>query len=625
MVSCGIFFSCENRLKREQIRQEMNLDEIIQNAGGENDPKIENLLNLALDATQAEREKSKELETGYDPEDRIWELIVKYQGSLEEVKERIPGIRVIPLLRGYAIFYVAEQYVEQLAAFEEITYIEKPKRLYFALDRATREACITSFWSYGERQNMHLMGNGILVAVLDSGIDYAHPDFRNADGTTRILALWDQTIAAGPAPYDYGIGTEYSRETINEALRQTQIAERERICPSRDTSGHGTHVAGIAAGNGRASEGRYTGTAPESSLLIVKLGNAAADSFPRTTQLMMALDYVVRKSMEYNMPLAVNISFGNSYGSHSGDSLLETFINDVAGVGRTVIVTGAGNEGNASGHTSGRFEPQIRPRPGQTAKKIEFAVSEYEQNFSIQIWKSYVDDIAVSIGGPGGESVGPLKQVQGPQRFRIGDTRILVYYGEPSPYSPYQEIYLDFIPAANYVDSGIWSIELYPGRIVQGEYHLWMPGKEVRNPRTGFLYPTEGTTLTIPATAAKSIAVAAYDAIYDQLADFSGRGYTRATNQIKPDLAAPGVDITAPAPGGGYTMKTGTSMAAPFVTGSAALLMQWGIIYENDSFLYGEKVKAYLLRGARQIPALNEYPNPIFGWGVLCLRDSLPE
>lgn len=256
---------------------------------------------------------------------------------------------------------------------------------------------------------------------------------------------------------------------------------------------------------------------------------------------------------------------------------------------------------------------------------IEFAVSDYEQSFSIQLWKSYADEIAVSISGPAGTMVGPLQQIQGSQRFRIGNTRILVYYGEPSPYSIYQEIYMDFIPIGNYVDSGIWGIHLYPQRIVQGDYNLWMPGKEVRNPKTGFLYPTENTTLTIPSTTAKSISVAAYDAVYDRLAEFSGRGFTRATNQVKPDLAAPGVDITAPAPGGGYTTKSGTSMAAPFVTGSAALLMQWGIGYGNDNFLYGEKVKAYLIRGARHIPVLKEYPNPQIGWGVLCLRDSLPD
>lgn len=595
-----------------------------ENEQNRNNPKIENLLNLALDATQAERDKSAELEVGFNSEEKVWELIVKYEGSLKEIEEQIEGVTIIYLMRGYAILYVPESEVRRIADFEEVTFIEKPKRLYFAVEAAKREACITSFYSYGLRQGMQLDGEGILVAIIDSGIDYAHPDFRNEDGTTRILNLWDQTISTGPAPFSYKIGTEYTKETIDEALKETSPAEQYRICPSRDTSGHGTHVAGIAAGNGRASNGQYTGVAPKSGLIIVKLGNAVPDSFPRTTQLMLAIDYVMQKALEYGRPIAVNLSFGNSYGSHSGDSLLETYMNDVSNVGRAVIAVGTGNEGDASGHTSGNFVVQEGSRRREETKKIEFAVSDYEQSFSIQLWKSYVDEFAISIVSPSGNSTGPLEQIEGPERFRIGNTRILAYYGEPSPFSIYQEIYLDFLPVASYVDSGIWSIELYPRKIVQGDYNLWFPGKAVRNPKTGFLYPTEETTLTIPSTARRSISVGAYDAVSDRLAQFSGRGYTRSTNQVKPDIAAPGVNITAPAPGGGYATRSGTSMATPFVTGSAALLMQWGILYGNDIFLYGEKVKAYLMSGARRIPAIRDYPNPELGWGVLCLRDSIP-
>ena len=564
--------------------------------------KFENLLNLALDATEREREKSLNLGVGYEPEEQRWELIVKYSGDIMRLSRDNPQIRVDELSNEYAILNVPESAMQEVADAVEVEYVEKPKRLYFAVREGKQRSCIMPLQSAA----YNLTGRGVIVAVLDSGIDYSHPDFRNADGSTRILALYDETL-----------DREFTSEQINEALNAPNEQERFRLVPSRDTSGHGTHVAGIAAGNGRASGGMNRGVAYESPLLVVKLGTAEPEGFPRTTQLMRALDYAVGKALALKMPMAVNMSFGNNYGSHSGTALLESYINDMSNYWKTVISVGTGNEGAARGHTSGiLIEGQER--------EIELGVGAYETALSLQIWKSYVDQYDILLESPSGRRIGPIRQVQGPQRFVLGQTEILLYYGEPSPYNLYQEIYIDFLPASSYIDSGIWRVVLVPERIVRGNYDLWLPGQTVLNQGTGFLYPTEETTLTIPSTAEKVVSVAAYDARYDQLAEFSGRGYTRQTNQVKPDLAAPGVAINSAAPGGGYAVRSGTSMATPFVTGSAALLMQWGIVEGNDPYLYGEKVKAYLIRGARHLPILKEYPNPQIGWGALCLRDSLP-
>lgn len=574
------------------------------------DQKIENLLNLALSASEEEREKSLELDVGYYPVARTWEVIIKYSGTLGQVREIAES--VVELSNEFAIVTVREDRLEALAGIEAVEYIEKPKRLFFQVENGRRVSCMTSV----QIRPPKLYGTGVLVAIIDSGIDYANLDFRNADGTTRIYALWDQTIPGNP-PEGYVQGTEYTQEKINEALQQENRTERMKIVPSEDRSGHGTAVAGIAAGNGRGSKGaRYQGVASESGILVVKLGTPREEGFPRTTELMQAIDYVVKKAQRAGRPVAINISFGNTYGSHTGTSLLERFIADIANLWKSVICIGMGNEGASAGHTAGILKEN-------TEERIPLAVQMKETAINVQIWKSYHDIVDISLISPAGVQIGPIPEVIGTQRFVVGDTEILLYYGEPSPFHVSQEIFIEFLPKDSYITPGIWQFVLTPRKIVTGEYDLWLPSENVLNRGTAFRYPTERGTLTIPSTSQRVISVGAYDSLTFAYADFSGRGGLEG--ESKPDLVAPGVDITAPTPSGIYQTFTGTSFATPFVSGAVALMMEWGIVRGNDPYLYGEKVKAYLRRGARPLPGFTEYPNPQVGYGALCLRDSLPE
>lgn len=482
-------------------------------------------------------------------------------------------------------------------------------------DLEKAQSCITQV----TQQEPYLTGENVIVAVLDSGIDYFLPEFRGSDGQTRILAIWDQTGRQDEEqgripPAGYREGVLYTREMINEALALGR-GSGQRLVPVFDASGHGTAVAGVAAGT-------ETGVATRADLLIIKLGNPQADSFPRTTQLMRGINYAVRLGVELGRPVAMNLSFGNTYGDHRGNSLLERFIDNASEIGRSTIIVGSGNEGASGGHTAGVMQ--------NVSRTVELAVSDYETGLSIQLWKFYQDVFNLVIISPGGEQMTmELSQIREAQAVRrtLEQTQLLCYLGKPLPYNVQQEIFIDMIPTGSYLNGGVWRMELQPVSLVTGEYRFYLPSYAARSAATGFFLPTPEMTITIPSTARRAVTVGAYDVSRRSYADFSGRGYVYSYSDgrtdtlggqqiiadVKPDLTAPGVGITVPVPNGGYEQVSGTSFAAPFVTGAAALLMEWGIVRGNDRFLYGERLKASLIRGAQPLAGVPGRPNSRIG------------
>lgn len=565
------------------------------------DQKIENLLNISMEVTNEERLLSPDLEAGYNESTDTFEVIVKYIGNIERLQEKYTGITIKPLLNNYAVINAPQSLISAIAAESYIEYMEKPKNLYFQLQSGKASSCVNVLQSKAN-PTYNLYGKDVIVAVIDTGIDALNMEFMNEDGTTRILNIWDQTT-----------GIEYDRDMINEALKNKMsgvLSSKQNEIPGKDVIGHGTDVALIACGN--------SGVASKSDIIIVKLSVAGVNSFPRTTQLMEAINYVYLKAIKYNKPVAINISFGNNYGDHAGNSLLETFINDISGTARSVICIGMGNEGLGKTHTGGYLTDSVE-------KEIELAVGSYQTSINVQIWKEYSDDFDIEIISPEGKNLGVIKKYSTVNRIDGPNTRILTYYGQPSPYNTRQEIYIDMIPkrTQGYIQEGIWKLRLVPVNIVSGRFDMWLPATAALNEKTGFLQPDSALTFTVPSTASKVISVGAYDSRTKIPAAFSGRGFVARTGAgilAKPEIVAPGVDILLE----NTRRVSGTSFATPFVTGAAAMLMEWGIVQGNDLYLYGDKVKAYLIKGAKHLPGLYEWPNPQLGWGTLCVSESLP-
>ncbi|MCL2350626.1 MAG: S8 family serine peptidase [Defluviitaleaceae bacterium] len=513
----------------------------------------------------------------------IIEIIVKYNDDIAAAAAGL-STSVEILSPNFAIITLDESNLAHIAELPQIEYIEPPKGLSLFTTESLYHACIPSaVESYG------LSGKGVLIGCIDSGLDYTHPDFQNDDDTTRILYFWDMT-ATGAPPAGFKDGHLFAADDFNKALQSPNPLS---IIPQLDAMGHGTAVAGVACGNGRASGGLQKGVAFEAGIIAVKLGGGA-----RTTQLMRALKFIVDTAQNSNAPCAINISFGTNEGGHDGNSLFEQYINEIAQRGKISIIAAAGNEGSAGHHFFGNI-------PTGQSENIEFTVGGNLRSLYLVISKDFVDEFTF-------ELIPPV----------LNGVKISTNLGLPTFYNTYQEIYIRAIATTKApLPQGFWHLKITSASSVVGDFNIWLPTAEEVGAATTFARPNPEATITLPATAAGVVSVGAYNAPQDAFAEFSGRGFTNQTPQ-KPDIVAPGVNVLSSAPGGGYDNFTGTSIAAPFVTGAAALMMEWGIIKGDDPYLYGQKVKAFLHLGANRRTD-RQYPNEIWGYGTLCLKSSL--
>lgn len=540
-----------------------------------------------------------------------WEVIVKYHGDIEKIAAEQGGVAQI-LTSQFAILTIPRKNIPNLKSYTEVEYVETPKQMVYWYTQNMIASCVPEVHN---NPPYNLKGNGTLLGIIDSGILYSHPDFRNDDGSTRIVSIWDQNIQGDPPP-GYKIGTEYTREQINRALSEPTREEQLAIVPVEDYAGHGTHVAGIAGGNGRASGSDIIGVAPEAEFIIVKLGQPGREGFVRDVEIMTATKYIIDKAQELGRPVAINISLGMNEGSHDGKSILELFLAEMSLFWKTSIIVATGNEGVTPNHTSG-----IVPQDGSSS--FQFTVGEGESYYNLFIWKSFIDIFELEITAPSGEKTGRITIRQGARSLVIRNTKIFVVFSPPSPLNGDEEIVIFLEGVNGPVDSGIWTVTLYGIDVIDGRYNVWGPTREQVGIGTGMLNPSPFTTLTTPSTSPNVISVGAYNSVTGQIAPFSGRGYGRDGSVIKPDLVAPGANINSTSNTGRYTILSGTSMAAPHVTGAAALMMEWGIVQGNSPFLYAESLKAYLLRGARRDIVGVMFPDPLWGYGKLCVKGAL--
>jgi len=538
------------------------------------------------------------------------DLLIEYNGDMT-VFEAFPNSPINIINPLHAVIHIPVQEITNKTILE-LGYAVIPSLLGLVGEASLEASGIQKIRNI---PRFDLRGQGVLIGIIDSGIDYTNPIFQYADKTTRIAAIWDQTIISENPQEGIKYGTEYLREQINQALQSENPFE---VVPSRDTDGHGTMVAGIAGGSEKP-ESNFFGVAPEAEFVVVKLKQAKrylkefflipeqAICYSET-DILFALEYVLATAVKLQQPISLCIAVNTSQSSHDGRGMTSSYLSSIATRSGVSVVVAAGNEGNARRHYFGQINTTME------FETVELNVGEEERGFSMELWGQSPGILSIDILSPLGEYVSRISASRDDTReitFVTEATVIYVDYRIVESESGDQLILMRFFNPT----PGIWRFNVYARGDISQAFHIWLPMEGFISNNTFFIRSDPYTTILSLGNAEIPITATAYNDANESLYLNASRGYTRL-GVVKPSVAAPGVNVTGPTLEQGFSEFTGTSIAAAHTSGVAAMILQWSIVENNLENVSTIEIKNLMIRGARRDLDII-YPNRDWGYGIL--------
>lgn len=545
------------------------------------------------------------------------DFIIEYSSDLETVMQELNPVCFFSTGPRFGVFHQPRDVSNEKKYLDLYGHNMIPD-LFGLLDTTSIEA--SGALKVRRQPYLDLYGNGVIVGFVDTGIDYQNPLFQNADGTTRILSIWDQTDQTGAVTPPQSFGSEYTQEMINLALRSENPLT---IVPTTDELGHGTFMAGIAAG-GIDSQNDFTGIAPNADIVMVKLkqckpylkslyGVSEDKIAYASTDILLGINYIWSVARREKKPVVLCIGVGSNSGDHTGRAVLSSFLDEYADLSGNCVVIAAGNEGNQAHHFRGELVNEDQSIP------MEIRVGSNEPGFTLELWGTLPYLFSVSITSPTGELIPRvLAKVQSSGTYNLAfeKTVIDIRYDVREPRSGDQLVFIRFLRPTE----GIWTVTIYADTRGRQTIDAWLPMQQLISPDTYFIRPDPDITITQPGNADNTITIATYNHTTGSIYISSSRGPMRNGRQ-EPIITAPGVDVYGPIGKNRFGTRSGSSIAAAHAAGAAVLLFEWGIVQRNNIHMSTTIVKQMLISGANRTEGV-EYPNNIWGYGTMNLYES---